>query len=287
MHLPAAEKTTFITPHKLFCYNVMPFGLKNAGATYQRLVTKMFRTLLEKTMEVYIDDMLVKTKEFPDHVGHLKKAFELLRTYDMKLNPSKCAFGVSAGRFLGFMVTLRGIEGNPAQLKAILESPAPASRKGVQQLIGQLAALGRFISRFTDRLKPFFATLKRANCAGWNEECDEALIIIKQYLVEPLVLASPEAGKTLFVYLSVSNISVSAAMFKEDENKKQRPVFFANKSLADAETRYNHLEQAALALQVATEKLRPYFQAHPIVVLTDVPLRSTIHKLDLFRRMTR
>ena len=166
MHPPVAEKTTFITLHGLFCYNVMPFGLKNAGATYQRLVTKMFRLLLGKTMEVYIDDMLVKSKERPDHTGHLQKAFELLRAYGMKLNPSNCAFRVSADRFLGFMVTQRGIEANPAQLKAILESPAPASRKGVQQLTDRLAALGLFIFQFIDRLKLFFVTLKGANQAG-------------------------------------------------------------------------------------------------------------------------
>ena len=115
-------------------------------------------------------------------------------------------------------------------------------------MTGWLAALGRFISRFTNRLKPFFATLKGANRAEWNEECDEALTVIKQYLAEPLVLASLEAGETLFVYLAVSDVSVSAALFKEDENKKQRPVFIVSKSLADAETRYSHLEQAALAL---------------------------------------
>ena len=124
----------------------MLFGLKNVGATYQRLVTKMSRLLLGITIKVYIDDMLVESKERPDHAEHLQEAFELLRAYDMKLNPSKCASGVSADRFLGFMVTQRGIEANPAQLKAILESPAPASRKGVQQLTGRLAALGRFIS---------------------------------------------------------------------------------------------------------------------------------------------
>ena len=127
------------------------------------------------------------------------------------------------------MVTQRGIEANPAQLKAILETPAPASRKGVQQLTGRLAALGRFISRFTDRLKSFFATLKGANGAGWNEECDEALTAIKQYLAEPPVLASPESGETLFVYLAVSDVLVSVALFKEDENRKQRPVFFVSK----------------------------------------------------------
>ena len=154
----------------------------------------------------------------------------------MKLNPSKCAFGVNAGRFLGFMVTQRGIEANPAQLKSILESSAPASRKGVQQLIGRLVTMGRFISRFIDSLKPFFVILKGANQAGWNEECDKALITIKQYLTEPPIYASPEVGETLFVYLVVSDVSMSVALFKEDENREQRPVFFISKSLVDVET---------------------------------------------------
>ena len=114
MHPLDAEITAFITPHGLLCYNVMLFGLKNVEATYQRLVTKMFRPLLGKTIEVYIDDMLVKSKERSDHAEHLQEAFELLRAYGMKLNPSKYAFRVSASQFLGFMVTHRGIEANPA-----------------------------------------------------------------------------------------------------------------------------------------------------------------------------
>ena len=185
------------------------------------------------------------------------------------------------------MMTHRGIEANPSQLKASIESPAPSSRKEVQQLTGRLAALGRFISRFTDRLKPFFTTLSGSNRAGWNEECDRAFTQIKPYLAEPPILASLDIGKTLFVYLAVSDTAVSAALFKENEDEKQRPVFFINKSLADVETRYSHLEQAALALQIAAKKLRPYFQAHPVVVLTNLPLRSTIHKPDLSGRMAR
>ena len=165
MHPPDAEKTSFITPHGLYCYNVMPFGLKNAGATYQRLVTKMFRPLLGSTMEVYINDMLVKSKLHPDHATHLQQAFDLLREYSMKLNPLKYAFKVSAGKFLGFMVTQRGIEANPKQLKSILQSPTPSSKKEIQQLSGRLATLGHFISRFTKRLKPFFTTLRGANWA--------------------------------------------------------------------------------------------------------------------------
>ena len=97
MHSPDMEKTTFLTPHGLLCYNVMSFDLKNVRETYQRLVTKMFRPLLGKTIEVYIDDMLVKFKECPDHAEDLQEAFELIRAYGMKLNPSKCAFRVNAG----------------------------------------------------------------------------------------------------------------------------------------------------------------------------------------------
>ena len=247
----------------------------------------MFRPLLDSTMEVYINDMLVKSKQRPDHAAHLQQTFDLLREYGMKLNPLKCAFGVSAGRFLGFMVTQRGIEANPAQLKAILQSPAPSSKKGIQQLTGRLAALGRFISQFTDQLKPFFTTLRGANRAEWNEERDRAFVAIKQYLTEPPILVSLEDEDTLYFYLTASYITVSATFFKECEDAKLRPVFFVSKSLTDAETRYTHLEQTVFALRTTSQKLRPYFKAHPVVVLTDLPLWGTIHKPDLSGRMAR
>ena len=157
----------------------------------------------------------------------------------------------------------------------------------MQRLTGRLATLGRFISRFTERLKPFFAALRGANRVGWNKECDRAFIHIKQYLAEPPILTSSDTGETLFVYLAVSDTAVNAALFKENEDGKQRHVFFVSKSLANAETRYNCLEQTALALRIAAKKLCPYFQAHPIVVLTDLPLRSTIHKPNLSGRMAR
>ena len=142
----------------------------------------------------------------------------------------------------------------------------------MQQLTDRLTALGRFIARFTNRLKPFFATLKGANRAGWNEECDQVFTAIKQYLAEPPVLMTPIDDETLFVYLAASDVAVSAALFKESEGGRQRPVFFVSKSLSDAETRYKHLEQATLALRMAAQKLRPYFQVHPVEVLTNLPL---------------
>ena len=125
------EKTSFITGQGTYCYRVMPFGLKNAGATYQRLVNRMFQKQIGMSMEVYIDDMLVKSTTAELHIAHLFVAFQIMREYNMKLNPAKCAFGVSAGKFLGFIVNNQGIEVNPNKIKAVLDMPPPSSIKEV------------------------------------------------------------------------------------------------------------------------------------------------------------
>ena len=140
----------------------MPFGLKNAGATYQRLVDKMFHDQIGRNVEVYVDNMLVKSKENEDHLADLKETFQALRTYNMKLNPGKCAFCVSSGKFLSFMVSQCGIEANPNKIKAILEMSPPKTVKEVQSLTGKASAQNRFISRSTDKCLPFFKILRKA-----------------------------------------------------------------------------------------------------------------------------
>ena len=140
------EKTAFITPRGIFCYKVMPFGLKNAEATYQRMITKMFAEQLGKTVEVYIDNMVVKSIFAGDHLSDLRAVFNTLRRHRLKLNASKCAFGVGSRKFLGFMVTQRGIEANPDQITTILNLKPPRTVREVQRLTGMAAALNRFIS---------------------------------------------------------------------------------------------------------------------------------------------
>ena len=119
------EKTSFVTSQGLFCYEVMPFSLKNAGVTYQRLVNHMFRPQIGQNVEVYVDDMLVKSLDDEEHLDDLQETFDTLRRFSMKLNPSKCIFGVLSGKFLGFMVSHRGIEANPEKIKAILNTKPP------------------------------------------------------------------------------------------------------------------------------------------------------------------
>uniref|UniRef100_A0A2N9HAB0 Uncharacterized protein n=1 Tax=Fagus sylvatica TaxID=28930 RepID=A0A2N9HAB0_FAGSY len=276
------EKTAFITSRGLFCYKVMPFGLKNAGATYQRLVNKMFHDQIGRNVEVYVDDMLVKSKENEDHLKDLKETFQALRTYNMKLNPEKCAFGVSSGKFLGFMVSQRGIEANPDKIKAILEMSPPTTVKEVQSLTGKAAALNRFVSRSTDKCLPFFKVLRKA--FQWTEECQRAFEELKVYLSSPPLLSPSKTGEELYLYLAISSSAVSSALIREEE-RVQKPVYYTSRALKGAEERYSNMEKLAFALLIASRKLRPYFQAHSIVVLTDYPLRKAMNKPDAAGRL--
>jgi hypothetical protein len=217
------EKTSFITSKGLFCYKVMPFGLKNAGATYQRLMNKMFHHQIGRNVEVYVDDMLVKTKDERKHLEDLKETFETLRRYRMKLNPNKCVFGVSSGKFLGFMVSQRGIEANPDKIKAVLEMTPPRTTKEVQSLTGKMAALNRFVSRATDKCLPFFKTLRKAFV--WTDECQKSFEELKRYLTSPPLLSPSQQGEALSLYLAVSPTAVSSALIREDGGT-QLPVYY-------------------------------------------------------------
>ena len=161
MHPEDQEYTSFIADRGTYCHRVMPFGLKNAGATYQRLVNIIFADIIGDSMEVYVDDMLVKSVHASEHIEKLAKTFAILKKFNMRLNPAKCAFGVRSGKFLGFMVSQRGIETNPKKIHALVDMKSPKTTKEVQSLTGRVAALSRFISKATDKCQPFFKA-KRA-----------------------------------------------------------------------------------------------------------------------------
>ena len=147
----------------------MPFVLKNAGAMYQRLMNKLFAHQIGRNVQVYVDDMLMKSLQEDEHLSDLQETFNTLRAHNMKLNPNKCVFGVTVGKFLGFMVSQRGIEVNPEKIWAIVELALPKTVKEVQSLNGKIAALNRFVSRATDKCLPFFRVLKRS--FEWTDEC--------------------------------------------------------------------------------------------------------------------
>ncbi|KAM2531770.1 hypothetical protein PS1_000466 [Malus domestica] len=214
----------------------MPFDLKNARATYQRLVNSMFAEQIGKGMEVYFDDMLVKSKHADQHTTNLSETFTILKRYRMRLNPNKCAFGVGSGKFLGFMISQRGIEANPEKIKAIIDMKEPITSKDIQSLTGKVAALTMFISKAIDRCAPFFKALKGSKkYITWPDECAEPFKNLKDYMSKASLLSKPEDGNV------------------------ERHVYYASKALQDAETRYSNIEKLALALVMSARKLRPYF----------------------------
>ncbi|KAL0386593.1 UNVERIFIED_CONTAM: Pro-Pol polyprotein [Sesamum latifolium] len=266
------KKVSFITSTDTFYYVAMLFGLKNAGATYQRLVDKIFRPQLGRNVEVYVDDMLVKSKKAEDHVTDLEETFSVLRKYRLKFNPAKCTFEVRGGRFLGFMVTQRGIEANPLKIKAILDMKVPTCINEVQRLTERIAALSRFISKSAEKSLPFFKILRKARTFEWDASCQHAFEELKSYLAGLPLLVKPSPGHTLYLYLSATPQAVSSVLIREEEGR-QLPIYYVSKVLNSTEGRYILIEKMALALVVTARRLRPYFLSHPIGVKTNTPLK--------------
>ncbi|XP_065030486.1 uncharacterized protein LOC135653005 [Musa acuminata AAA Group] len=226
---------TFLTDQGVYFYKVMPFGLKNAGATYQRTVNKMFAHQIERNMEVYVNDMIVKSQEAGAHLADLTKAFATLRKFSMRLNLTKWAFGVTSEKFLGFIIHERGIDANPEKVQ-------------------------------------------------WTTECEEAFKQTKQHLANLPQLAYVSPGEKLGLYLAASPHAVSFILIKESSGE-QLPIYYVSHVLSGPEERYPPIEKLALALVLSAQKLCPYFQAHPVEVITDQPLRQVLSKFDVAGRL--
>ncbi|KAL0413056.1 UNVERIFIED_CONTAM: hypothetical protein Sradi_1507300 [Sesamum radiatum] len=204
--------------------------------------------------------MLVKSKKAEDHTKDLEETFSVLRKYKLKLNPAKCAFGVQGGRFLGFMVTQRGIKANPLKIKAIINMKATTCINEVQRLTRRIAALSRFISKSAEKSLLFFKALRKAKTFEWGTPCQLAFEDHPQVVSSVLVLK---------------------------EGGKQLPIYYVSKVLNGVEGRYSPIEKMALALVVTTRRLRPYFLSHPIGVRTNTPLKQTLEKPDTSGRLVK
>src|ERR1043165_9637713 len=161
MHGPDKEKTSFISEWVTFCYRVMPFGLKNAGATYQRMATTVFHDMIHQEVEVYVDDMIVKSRTPYGHLEALEKFFLRLRKFNLKLNPAKCLFGASSGIFLGHLISKIGIEVDPSKAKAILGMPPPRTEVEIRGFLGRLQHIRRFINQLPDTCGLIFNLLHK------------------------------------------------------------------------------------------------------------------------------
>ncbi|GJX62495.1 reverse transcriptase domain-containing protein [Tanacetum coccineum] len=243
----------------------MPFGLKNAGATYQRLVDTIFEGQMGRNLEAYMDDMVIKSKTELEMIKDIDETLLTLKKVNMKLNPKKCSFGIEEGKFLGYIVTSEGIRANPEKENAIVNMPSPTNLKQMQRLSGKLAALNKFLSKAAKKALPFLDTLKRS---------------------ELPTLTAPKREEELMVYLSAATEAVSTVLLVERQGK-QAPIHYVSRMLQGAEINYPLMEKLVLALVHAARWFRRYFQGHTIKVITDKPISQILNNREATGRLAK
>jgi hypothetical protein len=239
-------KTSFITPSGTYCYLRMSEGLKHAGGSFNRMPSKVLSTQIGRNVLTYVDDIIVKSTKQENRIVDLQETFSNFRKAGLKLNLEKCIFGVKKDKFLGCLVSTKGIEANPRKIEVILRMVPPKSRKGAQRLTERLASLNRFISRSAER---------------------------------NLQMTAPSPGAPLLLYVVASHSTVSAALVQEKQDgqtKKQVPVYFVSEVLGPSKRNYRELEKVLYALLMASTKVRHFFQSHHIIVPSSQPLKDMI-----------
>src|SRR3954470_5218031 len=260
----------------------MPFGLKNAGATYQRMMQACLKEKIGRNVQVYVDDIVIKTYKAATLLDDLHETFAALNKYRIKLNPKKCAFGVPVGKLLGYLVSARGIEANPEKVQAIARMQEPIDVKGVQQLTGRLAALSCFISRLGERTLPFYQLIRKGEKFEWTEEARTAFADLKKTLLTPSILAIPKEREKLYLYVAArsSVVSITLVVERAEEGKVQsiqRPIYYLSMLLTKSQQRYPHYQKLLLAIVMTSRKVSHYFDEHPITIVSSAPLADILN----------
>jgi hypothetical protein len=268
--------TSFITLFGMYCYVTMPFGLRNAGATYQRCMQHVFGKHIGPTIEAYVDDIVVKTKKVDHLINDLDVAFKCLRAKNIKLNPENCVFGIRRGMLLGFIISECGIEANPEKIAAITKMGPIRDLKDMQRVTGCLAALSRFISHLGEKALPLYCLLKKSEHFLWTLEPEEALAKLKATLSNSPILVPPTLGEPLLLYVAATTQVVSVVLVVERAEEEhtllvQRPVYFISEVLSETKVCYPQIQKMLYTIVLTRRKLRHYFEGHPVTVVSSFP----------------
>ncbi|GJX84423.1 reverse transcriptase domain-containing protein [Tanacetum coccineum] len=265
----------------------MPFGLRNTGVTYQLLVDKAFHKQIGRNLEVYVDDLIIKSHTEDEIARDIEETLKTLREINMKLNPKKYTFRVEKGMFVGYKVNTKGLKVCPDKVDVVLSLPSPKCLKDVQKLNGKLTSLNRLLAKSAEKSLPFFKTLKictKKSDFHWTAEAEEAFKQMKQLIVELPMLAAPMEKEELIVYLVAAKETVSVVLMTERESK-QMPIYFVSRALRGSKINYTSMEKLVLALIHANKRLKRYFQAHPIIVITDQPIQQVLSRPEVAGRL--
>jgi ribonuclease HI len=252
------EKTAFTTPWGTFMYAKMPFGLMNAGATFQRAMDIAFIGEKDQFVVIYLDDITVFSRTDKEHCCHLRKVFMKCRRYGLSLNPKKSLFAMKEGKLLGHIVSAEGVRIDPSRVEAIQTLSLPRSKKEVQAFLGKINFLRRFVSNFVELVKHITTMLRKGNEVKWTTEPRESFVQIKKALTEAPVLISPDYSKDFLIFSFASCDTVAAVLLQKNDQGKEQPIAFYSRALRDAELWYEIMEKQAYALVKALKAFRVY-----------------------------
>ena len=273
MHPDSREKTAFITHQGLYEFKVMPFGLRNAPAVFQRLMQCVLAGLNPPEgpdfVSVYLDDVIVFSRTLDDHLHHLSLVIDRLAKAGLKLKPSKCHFICQKVQYLGHLLTPDGIRPNPDCVAAVRDYSAPTSVKGVRQFLGLASYYRRFVKNFSRIAQPLHNLTQKGAPFHWSPECGEAFLLLKQRLIESPILMYPDFNRDFILETDASAMGLGAVLSQRAKDGKVHPVAYASRSLSPQEKRYAITELETLAVVWAVSHFHAYLYGHDVHVFTD------------------
>ena len=273
VHPTSKEKTAFVTQQGLYQFNVMPFGLRNAPAVFQRLMQCVLSGLNPEGgvpfTSVYIDDILIFSRTFEEHLQHLKAVIERVSAAGLKLKPTKCKFIRQRVEYLGHILTPNGICPNPDRVSAVQQFPRPTSVREVRQFLGLASYYRRFVKGFANVAQPLHALTKANSRFSWTVDCQVAFDTLKSRLLMSPVLSFPDFARGFILETDASIKGLGAVLSQRGEDSKIHPVAYASRALTQQEQRYSVTELETLAVVWAVKHYHAYLYGHDVVIYTD------------------
>ena len=274
------HKTAFRTQHGLYQFKRMPFGLSDAGSTFQRMANTIFQDLIHKgVILVYLDDILIHTADWSQHIQVLQEVLLRIQKYSLQLQFKKCKWGATELRFLGFMISSKGIQLDHAKIRAIVDYPTPSNIKSLQSFLGLVNFSLRFIPNLAMVTAPLRLLLKKGSKYQWSADCTQSFEKLKKLIKDAGTLAFPDFSKVFRLQTDASNYGIGAVLLQQDDNDDWQPIAYISRALTKSEQNYSTTEKEFLAIVWAFQKFHPYLHGTSVQVETDhQPLVSLIHK---------
>ena len=271
------EKTTFITHWDTFMYAKMPFGLMNDGATFHRAMDIAFAEDINKFVVIYLDDIMVYSRNESEHVSHLRKIFLKCRKYDISLNPKKSNFAMMEGKLLGHITSEEGVRIDPNRVTAIQNLDFPRTRKEIQSFLGTINFVRRFVPNFAEIIRPISHMLKKDSVIEWTVEAKATFDDIKKVIFQAPVLTNLDFAKYFLIFTFASKHTIVGVLLQKNSEGREQPIAFYSTTLGGSDLKYNIMEKKAFALIRALKEFRVYImQSHIIAFVPNSVVKEIL-----------